>query len=229
MQPAQENMTQAELARHMGVSRAAVSQWKKKDILRDDAFTQPGKKGKVVVAVAVEQVRSNRDIGQALGNGIETGASTDAAPAAEVPEDIPAEEIQPDLPGADVEPVPVEPVADLPAKPNVDSVEAKMKLGRLEEQLRRNRNQALDEALRQGELVLVGDVRKQMARVASATVQHFVGAVPDFSAKIAAKFKIPQRDIQHFLTDEFNAVRALASQKEKERADAAQIGKAGTA
>ncbi|MEZ5723256.1 MAG: hypothetical protein R3D59_18150 [Paracoccaceae bacterium] len=51
-----------------------VSQWKHPDenILRDDAFTKPGRKGKIVVDVALDQVRRNRDIGQALGNGIAT-------------------------------------------------------------------------------------------------------------------------------------------------------------
>jgi hypothetical protein len=94
MEAAQRELSQAEFAREMGVSRAAVSQWKTKDILRDDAFTKPGKKGKVIFHIAVEQVRVNRDLGQSLGNGIgtRTAAPDGAAPASPpVAEDPPAQ------------------------------------------------------------------------------------------------------------------------------------------
>lgn len=66
MEAAQRELSQAEFAREMGVSRAAVSQWKTKDILRDDAFTKPGKKGKVIFHIAVEQVRVNRDLADSV-------------------------------------------------------------------------------------------------------------------------------------------------------------------
>jgi hypothetical protein len=74
-------MSQAEFARHCGVSRAAVSQWKHpaNNILRDDAFTKPGRKGQIIVEVALDQVRRNRDIGQSLGNGIGTRTGKDTA------------------------------------------------------------------------------------------------------------------------------------------------------
>jgi len=217
MQPAQEHQTQADFARHMGVSRAAVSQWKSRDILRDDAFTQPGKKGKVVVSVAVEQVRRNRDIGQALGNGIETRTSTDVEPSA----DQPAEEVQPDLPMDDEAPVLAQPTAVPPAKPKVDTVEDQLKRAKLEQQLRTNRIQASEEALRQGMLVAADDAREQMTRVASMMLQIFEGSLPDLGAAISAQFDIPQRDVLHLLRSEFKKVRATAAMKERARADAA--------
>lgn len=223
MQPAPEHMTQADFARHMGVSRAAVSQWKSRDILRDDAFTQPGKKGKVIFSVAVDQVRRNRDIGQALGNGIETRTSTDALPVPAVaakPEPVTA---QPDLSVSDVAPVaPVVPVADADAKPLVDnSVEGQLKQARLEQRLLANRIQASEEAVRQGKLVAAEDARKQMKSVARLTLQIFEGALPDLGAAISAKFDIPQRDVLHLLRAEFKKVRATAAMKERARADAA--------
>lgn len=217
MQPAQEHQTQADFARHMGVSRAAVSQWKSRDILRDDAFTHPGKKGKVVVSVAVEQVRRNRDIGQALGNGIETRTSTDAAPSAEMP----AEEVQPALPVEDAVPVQSEPTAAAPVKPKVDTVEDQLKRAKLEQQLRTNRIQASEEALRQGMLVAADDAREQMTRVASMMLQIFEGSLPDLGAAISAQFDIPQRDVLHLLRAEFKKVRATAAMKERARADVA--------
>ncbi len=221
MQPAQEHQTQADFARHMGVSRAAVSQWKSRDILRDDAFTQPGKKGKVVVSVAVEQVRRNRDIGQALGNGVETRTSTDAAPAAEPSAEMPAEAVQPALPVDDAAPVQVEPTAAPPVKPKVDTVEDQLKRAKLEQQLRTNRIQASEEALRQGMLVAADDAREQMTRVASMMLQIFEGSLPDLGAAISAQFDIPQRDVLHLLRSEFKKVRATAAMKERARADAA--------
>jgi len=222
MQPAQEHQSQADFARHMGVTRAAVSQWKKKDILRADAFTQPEKKGKVVVAVALEQVRRNRDIGQALGNGIGTRTSTDAPSADEQPENVSAEEVQPDLPGADVAPVQIEPTAAAPAKPKVDTVEDLLKRAKLEQQLRTNRIQASEEALRQGMLIAAEDAREQMTRVASMMLQIFEGSLPELSKSIAAQFDISQRDVLHLLRAEFKKMRATASVKERARTAAVE-------
>lgn len=217
MQPAQEYQTQADFARHMGVSRAAVSQWKSRNILREDAFTQPGKKGKVVVTVAIEQVRRNRDVGQALGNGIETRTSTDAVP----PMEVPVEEVQPALPVAPAALVPIEPTAAAPTQPKADTVEDQLKRAKLEQQLRTNRIQASEEALRQGMLVAADDAREQMTRVASMMLQIFEGALPDLGAAISAQFDIPQRDVLHLLRAEFKKVRATAAMKERARAEAA--------
>ena len=231
MQPAPEHMTQADFARHMGVSRAAVSQWRKRDILRDDAFTLPGKKGKVIVAVAVEQVRLHRDIGQSLGNGIETRTSTDAANdvagsngAAAVVQTI----IQPDLLDEVSTPVPVELPAKTPETPKAPSVEDLLKHAKLEEQLRRNRTQGSEEALQQGKLMSAEDAREQMARVAGMMLQIFEGALTDFAAVIASQFKAPQRDVLHLLKSEFRNVRHTATQKEKARVASLEKGKTVT-
>ena len=221
MQPAQKHQSQADFARNMGVSRAAVSQWKSRDILRDDAFTEPGKKGKVIWSVAVEQVRRNRNIGQALGNGIETRTSTDAASAADLPGEVPVEEIQLALPVGYAAPVQIEHPAADPVKPKVDTVEDQLKRAKLEQQLRTNRIQASEEALRQGMLVAADDAREQMARVASMMLQIFEGSLPDLGAAISAQFDIPQRDVLHLLRAEFKKVRATAAMKERARADAA--------
>lgn len=201
----------------MGVSRAAVSQWKSRDILRDDAFTEPGKKGKVVVSVAVEQVRRNRDIGQALGNGIATRTSD-----GDGPENVDAVgTVQPDLPVSGSEPVSADPISAAPAKPKADTVEEQLKRAKLEQQLRTNRIQASEEALRQGMLLSADDAREQMTRVASMMLQIFEGSLPDLGAAIAAHFDLPQRDVLHLLRAEFKKVRATAAMKERARADAA--------
>lgn len=227
MQPEHQHMSQADFARKCGVSRAAVSQWKSKDILRDDAFTKPGKSGKIIYPVAVEQVRRNRDIGQSLGNGIATRTTVDDAaqvqPAA-APDPEPAPVQQPSLPMAEAAPVeqtaPEAPAASsTPAAPKPDTVEDQLKRAKLEEQLRRNRIQAADEALRQGILMSADDAREQMKSIAKMMLQIFEGVLPDFAAAVAAQFDVPQRDVLHLLRAEFKKVRKTATMKERARAD----------
>ncbi|MCG3266101.1 helix-turn-helix transcriptional regulator [Yoonia sp. I 8.24] len=215
MQPEQQHLSQADFARHMGVSRAAVSQWKKKDILRDNAFTSPEKKGKVVVSVAVDQVRRNRDIGQALGNGIETRTSTDAAPNVGRPEDALAEETEPTQQALSA--VPTDQPDTVPPEPKRDTVEDQLKRARLEEQHRKNRMGAAEEARQQGKLMSSEDAREQMARVAVMMLQIFEGSLTDFAASIASQFTVPQRDVLHLLKSEFRQVRQSATQKERAR------------
>lgn len=227
MQPAHQEMSQADFAREMGVSRAAVSQWKTKDILSADAFTKPNKSGKIIYAVAIEEVRRNRDIGQSLGNGIATRTTVDDAaqvqPAA-APDPEPAPVQQPSLSMAEAAPAeqaaPEAPAASsTPAAPKPDTVEDQLKRAKLEEQLRRNRIQAADEALRQGMLMSADDAREQMTRIAGMMLQIFEGALPDFAAAMAAQFNVPQRDVLHMLRAEFKKARKTAAMKERARAD----------
>lgn len=220
MQVAAEHLSQADFARFMGVSRAAVSQWKTKGILTDAAFTEPSKKGKVVVAVAIDEAGRNRDIGQTLGNGMETGPSAGVVlPAAVVFKVVApvAVSVQPDLLGA----APVAPVAEqspggfLPSQS--ERVQEQLRIAKLEQQLRTNRMQAADEAKLRGMLMASDDAREQMARVASMMMQIFEGSLIDFASKIASQFDVPQRDVLHLLKGEFRNVRATAASKERAR------------
>ena len=215
-------VSQAELARELGVSRAAVSQWKAKDILREDAFSEPGKSGKIILGVAIEQVRRNRDVGQSLGNGIATRTAveemdptattvfSEAQPSLPMPDDAPAdEEVAVRASGSKLDRI-------------EDRIEDQLKRAKLEEQLRRNRIQAADEAARQGLLMASEDARDQMARIAGMMLQIFEGALPDFASAMAAQFDLPQRDVLHLLRAEFKKVRKTASMKERALADAAE-------
>jgi predicted XRE-type DNA-binding protein len=232
MEAAHQEMSQAEFARAMNVSRAAVSQWKSKDILREDAFTKPGKSGKVIFSVALDQVRRNRDIGQALGNGLATrtsGTAHDdmrASNGASVGPDQNAsgDPVQPDLPeSARQDPVDRTQEGDPPASvnasiPKPDTIEDQLKRAKLEEQLRRNRMKAAEEALQSGLLMSSDEAREQMARIAGQVLQLFEGALPDFAARIAEKFGVPQRDVLHLLREETRKLRSRAAEKERERA-----------
>lgn len=218
MTPSPEFATQADFARMMNVSRAAVSQWKSNGILTDAAFSEPNKKGKLVVSVATEDVRRNRDIGQSLGNGMATGAGASAEPVAPAPDLVPDAVApdrvapQPDQIGDAVHQKPV--AQDIPRTPTPQDllIEA-----RLEKQLRENRLQAADEAVRAGLLMSSDDAREQMARIAGMMLQIFEGSLTDFSDVIARKFDVSQRDVLHLLKSEFRNVRSRAADKERAR------------
>ncbi|TRD16952.1 hypothetical protein FEV53_13530 [Palleronia caenipelagi] len=213
-------MTKTEFASHMGVSRFAVSKWIERGTLSDAALEGTGRKARIRVPVAIDEIRRNRDIGQSLGNGIATRTSQgsrDLAAAATPPTPKSAEpnEDRRDEPNT---------APDVPAPvPLVDSVEAQLKRARLEEQLRRNRLQAADEAKLQGELLSAKDARTQMARIAGTMLQIFEGALPDFASKVAEKFDVPQRDVLHLMRDHFRTVRSEAARKEQARAEATPI------
>jgi hypothetical protein len=208
-------LSQAEFAREMGVSRAAVSQWKSKDILRDSAFSKPGKKGKVLFHVAVEQVRRNRDIGQSLGNGIGTRTTVDDLSSdgldAVSPDAVAAADPAPD-------PVPVAAPPPPDPAPRVDSVEDQLKRAKLEQQLRTNRREAEQDALERGTLMATADAREQMSRIAAGMLQMFEGALPGFSEVLAERFDLPQRDVLHLLREQFRKARKEAAKKEGSRA-----------
>ena len=224
MPPEVREISQADLARKLGVTRAAVSQWKAKDILRDDAFTKPGKTGKVIYAVAVEQVRRNRDLGQSLGNGISTRTTLDAPQTQNVPISSEKPALTPPKVQVTHDWIPAERRADesqtsasgLPNQTSV-TVEDQLKSARLEEQRRKNRMGAAEEALQQGKLMSAQDARDQMTRVATMMFQIFEGSLTDFAAAIASQFDLPQRDVLHLLKNEFRAVRQTATNKERAR------------
>ncbi len=215
MEEAPELMTQAAFARHMNVSRAAVSQWKKKKVLRADAFNE---KGLIKVDIAANQVRTNRDIGQSLGNGIatRTDVRTESLPKADPPQK-PLNEA--DVDGSDFQEQQGE-KGD--GRPRIVTIEDQLRQAKLEEQLRRNRLQAADEALRQGVLMSADDAREQMSRIAGMMLQIFEGALPDIATAVAEQFSLQQRDVLHMLRSEFKNVRKTAARKERASRDATQ-------
>ncbi len=206
----QAEMTQAAFARHMNVSRARVTQWKK-SILTEEAFAGEGKSGKVIIEVAARQVEKNRDISQALGNGLNTRTQqspVDEGTDAKLPlgDDAGTCNSAPDAPPAQGQSAP-------------PTVEDQIKTAKLEAQLRKNRMDAQDEALRQGLLMSTDDAREQMTRIAGSVIRLVEGALPDLASAVSEKFGVPQRDVVHLLRQEFTEVRKSAAKKERERAE----------
>lgn len=226
-----EHMSQADFARHCDVSRAAVSQWKVNGILTQSAFTRPEKKGKLITAIALVEVGKNRDLGQSLGNGITTQTGldvpadpdpTDAAPAASKPAaDQPAEL---DLQGAAPQNHAAAPPQSRGSAP-VSYDNDPLKAARLEREQRKNRLEAIEEAQAQGLLMDAAEARQQMSRISGMMLTVFEAALPDFAAKIAEQFQVPQRDALHLLRNEFRVIRQKAADKQREQAASEDLEK----
>jgi DNA-binding XRE family transcriptional regulator len=227
MLQAEELLTQADFARRVGVSRAAVNQWRSKGILGEEAFSKPDKKGKLIVAIALEHVRQNRNLGQSMGNGLhvqttqipnlEMRSEQGDAPAASGADQLSlgCDEDCANASGSDQEKISRDDAGGMFDGNTVAlSVEDQIKRARLEEQKRKNRLGAAEEALQQGRLVAADDARAEMMRIASMMMQVFEGALPDLAAQVAGRFDVPQRDVLHSLRAEFKKVRASVAKRE---------------
>lgn len=212
-----EVVSQAEFARRMNVSRAAVSHWKRDDILSERAFTKPDKTGKLYFEIASEDVRTRRDIGQALGNGIDTGSTGEQAEPVNPDPEPPA---KPEIPKAETkvsnnQASDVEPERE--SQPRVVTVEDRIKAERLEGLARQNRMEAAKEAEMQGQLMATSQARAQMAQIAGLMMTVFEGSLVDLAGGIASEFKLESRDVLHVLKVEFRKVRELAAKKSRKQ------------
>ena len=90
---------------------------------------------------------------------------------------------------------------------------------RLELLTRQNREKATEEATRLGLLCETADARQATGKVVARVVSRIDGALPEFAAAIAAKFKLPQRDVLHELKSKWRQVRTDAAIESRERAE----------
>jgi hypothetical protein len=188
-------VTKGDFAKMIGVSPGRVSQMISEGMIGADALVGEGRMAKINASLAADQIRSRRDIGQALGNGISTRLD------------------MPDMPFAQTEQSPRRPT--LPVEPATEDL---IKLERLAAERRRNRQADEDDAKRRGELADSVQVRIEMAKIANEMLQTFEGALPEMATALAAKFELPQRDVLHELKQRFAEVRSAASERAKRKA-----------
>jgi hypothetical protein len=84
-------MTKADFCRMVGVDRSMANYWRNSNALTDDAFVGTGRGAKVVVAVALEQLKDRLDLTQRVANGradLEKPATAAVAPTAPVSERV---------------------------------------------------------------------------------------------------------------------------------------------
>lgn len=183
-------VSKGDFARLIGVSPGRVSQYISEGKIKPDALDGDGVRAKVIVEVAMAQLRASLDIGQRLGNGIAT--RLDAAP------ETPPVQGQMQL---------AAPTLPTPGK----SFEDRLKAEKLAEMEMRNRKAREEERERRGQYTRTDDVRVALGQVANGMLNVFEGALSDFALAVAAKFEVPQRDVLHLLRAEFRTVREKAA------------------
>lgn len=167
------------------------------------SWVRGGRRGSTV-AKAVEQIRTRRHIGQALGNGLMTDLRHEAAAQLRL--------------GAS-DPEPPRPALRLSPAPEDDPA-ALIQLERLESERRKNRLAAIDEARSLGQLVDGKVVEREVGKAAQAVVNAFTGMAPDIANAIAAEFSLPQRDVLHLIRRVMNERRGVVSATTRTAAEA---------
>ncbi|MBA4204617.1 MAG: hypothetical protein C0457_06480 [Polymorphum sp.] len=212
-------VSKGEFARLINVSPGRVSQYFTERKLGPEVLVGEGRMAKIRYEQAVRQLQERLDIGQRLGNGIDTRLDVPSAPQ-------PQTQIQLQQPEA-ARPAPARPAPEPPsvsAPPDeFESLETQIKREKLRDVQYRNRKAAEEEAARAGRFIEADGARAQMALVASSMLQTFEGGLNAFAEAIAAKFRVPQRDVVFLLQEEFRRLRDNASRAAAERA--AQVPK----
>jgi hypothetical protein len=184
----------AQFAAMCGVHKSRVSHWIDDGKLSGDALVGEGRAQRIRVEVAKAQLRARLDIGQRLGNAIDTHLDA-ATPAI----------LQPQAPGA----ANCSPTLPLDPPPRVpDSMEERIKRERYEGYRLDNVKRREDLAAREGRYTLAESARQQMGQIACRMMTTFESSLADFASSIAAHFKIPQRDVLHLLRSDFHGFRA---------------------
>jgi hypothetical protein len=185
-----ELVTKGEFAAMINVSPGRVSQYLAEGKISAEAIHGSGQRAKIDPVRAKADLRLTLDVSQRLGNGIETRLDSD--PAAPPPQySLPPQQV-----GIDYE----------------------IKQQKLEQARRANRNAAIEDAKARGQLMETGEARANMNRVAAAMLEIFEGGLTDIAMAVAAEFKLPQRDVKHFVHREFRKVREIAAQQMRQRA-----------
>lgn len=200
-------VSKGEFAALIGVSPGRVSQYLAEGKISQAALQGVGRSAKIIVEQAKADLRLTLDVGQRLGNGIETrlDASPIVSPPAMAAASAPALGI--DAGGST-------------SQPRIGGLDEQIKQAKLEQIQRANRNAAKAEAESKGALTETEASRQAMTKVASSMLLVFEGGLTDFASAIAAEFKVPQRDVLHLLRREFRKIReAAAKQARKDAAD----------
>jgi hypothetical protein len=191
----QEAVSKGEFAAMIGVSPGRVSQYLTEGKITAAALVGQGRNAKIHVERAKSELRLTLDIGQRLGNGINTNIEAgQTAPAALAHAPLAYDSEQPR--GTDHE----------------------IKLQKLEQLRRANRNAAVAEAERLALLTDVAAAKSEMGRIASALLDVFEGGINDMAMAVAAQFQLPQRDVKHILRGAFRTVRETAARQMREKA-----------
>lgn len=189
-----ELMTKGEFAAFIGVSPGRISQYIAERQIFGDALEGEGRKARIRVAVAQEQLRKTIDPGQrfgANGKALRMGGEVPAVPKpAETLFDHPT---QPRAPSA----------AASPIDKDVDEL-AQLRLRRE----RVKTEQAEEERKHQkGLYTLSSAARQEAAKAVTAAFSVMDAGIQEMAEAIAERFSLPVRDVQQELVRAFRSVR----------------------
>jgi hypothetical protein len=189
-------LTKSEFATRLGVSAPRVSQLVNEKKIHGPALVGSGRKARINVAIALEQLDKNLDISQRTGmNG---KAKLDARP-------------RPSKPA---------PAQSSDESSEQQPLEEKIKLERFQQLALANDKAREEAAARSGRYVRAEDARQEMGRIAGRSVAAFDGALGEFATAIAAKSNLSPREALHILRRAFHEVRARNAQRERQAAEA---------
>ncbi|CAD7036491.1 hypothetical protein RHAB21_02531 [Pseudorhizobium halotolerans] len=188
-------VTKGEFAAIIGVSPGRVSQYLTEGKISPGALLGAGRNAKIIVERAKQDLRMSLDIGQRLGNGIDTRLDPVSGPDAQ----------------DDAGPVPTATSAPPPLQQS--GIDYEIKQQKLEQIRRANRNAAIADAQSSGRLMETDHGRAEMTRIASSMMLIFEGGLTDFASAVASEFKVQQRDVLHLLRREFRKVREKAAKQ----------------
>lgn len=195
---ADEVVTKGAFAALLNVTAGRVSQYIAEGKIHGPALVGEGRNAKIAVRTAKAQLRGGLDVGQRLGNGIDTRLEDEpplTAAAVEEPSNV-----------RQFRPAPEDAVAEA------------IKREKLRAAQMANETAAEARLAKRGTYVLAADVTAAMTSALAGMINVFEGSLSDLASTIAAKFELPQRDVLHLLRSQFAAIRAKAADDARRRA-----------
>lgn len=192
----QQAVSKGEFAAIIGVSPGRVSQYLSQGKISPAALVGIGRNARIDVERAKADLRLTLDVSQLLGNGSDTDLSPRAADGQG---------------GGNAASAPGNGSAGYP--PELRGPDHEIKLQKLEQIRRVNRNAAIEDAKNAGTLMETAAAKNQMSRIAASLVEMFDGSLTDMAMDLAAAFELPQRDVKHVLRKSFRKFRETASRQ----------------
>ena len=182
------SVSKGEFAKLIGVSAGRISQMIAERKIYGDALEGEGRNARIVIDKAKAQIRAKTDIGQSLGNGLNTRVyDTPAIPAPSPPD------------------------------PTVPTVDDQLRAARLEQLRMQNRRAAAEERESQGMYTRTDQVRNEMTKLAGQMLAVFDGAMVDLANAVSARFNLPQRDVLHLLRQEGRNIKTKAAESARKK------------
>lgn len=212
----QASVTKGEFAALIGVSPGRVSQYLAEGKITPSALQGVGRNARIIVEQAKSDLRLTLDVGQRLGNGIDTRLDPSAPITVPVPGPTMGQ-AGGDRPSGSAEMGGGAPGV-VPGMLPSSGIDYQIKQEKLEQARRANRNAAINDARERGQLIETEASRAEMTRVAAALMDVFEGGLNDMASAVAAAFQLPQRDVKHLMRREFRKLREKAAEQMRKKA-----------